>query len=52
VETIEVIEDCMDAEVPYDIFIQKMRPALGGVITPRDFVVCRAVKKGEDGTIR
>jgi len=52
VDDIYVFEDHQDAEIPYDIYRQRHKAVLGGMISPRDFAICRSYKISEDGTLR
>ncbi len=49
---IEIIEKVSDVEIPYDIYRQKHSAVLGGMISPRDFSICRSWTLDNDGTMR
>jgi len=46
----QVVEEIRHQEIPHDIYIQKHAPSLGGMISPRDFILFRAWKE-EEGSL-
>jgi len=51
VNGVNVVERIVDEQVPFEIYRQTHPAALGGLISPRDFAICRSWKIKEDGSI-